>query len=103
MSMNDMLYLGPTPSNESCVPAGGDESLQLKESRRYIEQIRLQFGPEPDGARLKVQWQNHEFGRYTEVVCQYDPENEAAAAYAFACEDAWGDWQDAVEGVEAGQ
>ena len=43
------------------------------------------LGPEPDGARLAVKSNPHDFGTYLSVVCWYEPGNEPAIDYAFRC------------------
>ena len=94
----DKLEIGPVPCNEECESLGHnyDPLKARKESQQYIEQLRRQFGQEPDGCRLVVTSNPHDFGTYLEVACRYDETNEAACAYAFKCEaKAWQEW-DAV-------
>lgn len=87
--MKDLVYLGSSPVDELCVQVGSpDYDFRAEvECRRYIETIRKQFGPEPEGAELKIKWALHEFGRYAEVVCEFDDSNAKATEYAFKIED----------------
>jgi len=84
----DRLELGPNPSDESTIQIGEDNYRQraIEEGRRYIELIRKKLGPEPEGARLKITSNSHDFGTYYEVVCEYDDEFPEAINYAYACD-----------------
>jgi hypothetical protein len=44
-------------------------------------------GPEPEGARLTILPQSHEYGQYLEVVVKYNGNLKQAAGYASRCED----------------
>ena len=44
------------------------------------------IGEEPEGTRLTIKANPHDFGTYYEVVCYFDDEDEEAARYAFRCE-----------------
>jgi hypothetical protein len=57
-----------------------------EECARFIELIRQHLGQEPEGARLAVKSNPHDFGTYYEVVCWYDEGSEEARKYAFRCE-----------------
>lgn len=82
-----MLYMkvGPCPSEVDAVQIGEGAAAMRAECERFREQIRKKF-PEPEGARLVVRGNNHEFGTYYEVEVRYDPENDEAVEYAFMCE-----------------
>lgn len=84
----DTIYLGPVPADEECAQLGepGYEEAATAQCRRYIDRIRAILGLEPPGAALRARWQAHDFGRYLEVVCEYDPDDERAAEYAFLCD-----------------
>lgn len=84
----DYLELGPTPAAEDCQQLGEnyDAIKAREEMKRYIELLRKKFGPEPDGAALKVKWFNHDFGVYGEVVCWFTEEKEASKEYAYKLE-----------------
>ena len=86
--MTDYIYLGPTPTHENCAQVGAPDYTvrAIDECKRYIALLRKKMGPEPEGARLMVKAQPHDFGTYHEVVCQFDSENEEAMNYAYRCE-----------------
>lgn len=82
----DFLELGCTPSDEECAQVGEDnyESNARAECERYIQLLRTLFGPEPEGAALRVKQFPHDFGYYLEVVCYYS--GPVARDYAFHIE-----------------
>lgn len=84
MTWTDKTHLGPAPAEESCAQLGSDgyEERAPAECLAYIEAIKRVCGEPPLGARLKVEWASHDYGRYAEVVCLYDGESKQAAAYA---------------------
>lgn len=86
--MRDEMSLGPSPSEEECAQVGTPDYLQKakEECQRYINLIRKHLGNEPEGARLSITHNNHDFGIYLDVVCKYNDENEEAVNYAFKCE-----------------
>lgn len=87
--MRDCVYIGSTPSDESCQQVGMpsyDAAIARRECRAFINQLRRVFGEEPDGAELRVKVERHDFGSYPEVVCYYDDENAEATEYAYKCE-----------------
>ena len=94
--IKDSLYLGESPYDESCAQLGSDMywSNATKECKRFIEQIRRHYGPEPEGARLYIKQNPHDFGTYLSVECMFmwDPADEEAEYtvsqdYAFAIEE----------------
>ena len=86
--MRDFIFIGASPAEEDCVQLGTDNYYERAraECKRYIEAIRKKLGPEPEGAKLKIKRQPHDFGEYLEVVCYYEDTNEEATKYAFRCE-----------------
>lgn len=90
MSRFESIYLGESPADEPCQQVGTDtyDPLMAKaECRALINQIRRICGDEPDGARLKIKSNSHDFGTYQSVEVYYDPNNEQATEYAFLCEE----------------
>ena len=85
---NDYMELGPTPLEESCAQVGADNYFEQarKECRAYIAQLRRVFGAEPEGARLVIRGNSHDFGTYYEVAVKYDCDDEKATRYAFKLE-----------------
>jgi hypothetical protein len=87
--MHNYVCFGPSPSEEDCAQVGepGYREKALEECARYIQLLRETIGPEPEGARLRIKWFEHDFGAYCEVVCYFNTDNEASVAYAQRCED----------------
>lgn len=88
--MQDCMDIGAAPPMESCAQVGRDDYYDRarKECKAYIGLLRRTFGDEPDGARLSIKSNPHDFGNYLSVVCYYDPELDAAGDYALRCESA---------------
>lgn len=86
--MRDLVYLGSAPPDEPCAQVGsyGYREAVLDQCKRYIALIRKTVGIELFGAKLKVEWQEHDFGSYAEVVCWYDDAIDGAREYAYRCE-----------------
>ncbi len=95
--MRDVIYLGQTPPEEECVQLGepGYHERARKNCEAYAELVRHKFGPEPEGARLRVLSQSHDFGSYLELVAEFEVGDAEAERYALACD--WmgpADWND---------
>ena len=86
--MNQWIDVGSSPTDESCAQVGSPDYYPRarRECRVYIRQLRRMHGPEPDGARLAIQRNPHDFGTYLSVVCHYEPTKQASIDYAFRCE-----------------
>ena len=94
--IKDSLYIGESPWDETCAQVGTDmyRVNAGKECRRFIEQIRNHYGSEPQGARLYIKSNPHDFGSYLSVECEFiwDPSKEdeeewtPSQVYAFAIE-----------------
>jgi hypothetical protein len=86
--MSDLVDVGSSPTEESCAQVGspGYYEKARRECRAYIQQLRREFGAEPEGARLAVKANAHDFGTYLSVVCHYDPLKPTSIYYAFRCE-----------------
>jgi hypothetical protein len=89
IAMQDFITLGTAPVDESCVQVGQPDydDKARGECRQFINLLRHTFGDEPSGARFAIKSFSHDFGTYYEVVCLFDAEEEAAAHYAYRCED----------------
>jgi hypothetical protein len=86
--MQDCMDVGCAPTEEDCAQVGREDYIDRarRECRAYINQLRRLFGDEPEGARLSVKSNPHDFGTYFSVVCYYDPDQPAAVEYALRCE-----------------
>ena len=94
--MQDCLDLGSSPSHEDCAQVGRDDYYELarRECRAYIGQLRRLLGDEPEGARLSVKSNPHDFGTYLSVVVFFDGDNPAALDYAYRCETGAESWDE---------
>lgn len=93
-----MVWLGPAPAGEACASAGDADYARdaRAECRAFVEAIRKVCGREPEGARLVVQTQEHDFGDYYEVACVFDAGDDWARDYAARVEaDAPTTWREA--------
>lgn len=84
----DILNIGPTPCDEQCEQIGTDgydPVLAKLECRVFAKQIRRICGDPPNGARLVVASEPHDFGSYHEVSVKFD-DSEDAIEYAYKCE-----------------
>jgi hypothetical protein len=96
--VQDVYWLGAAPAEEDCAQVGSSDYARraIDECRRYIDAIRKVWGPEPEGARLTVKSQSHDFGTYYEVAVVFDGTIKAAAEYAVKCDrDAPKTWAEA--------
>ena len=87
--MTDYIEIGPTPCDEDCQQvgtAGYDPIAARAECERFRELIRKTLGQEPEGAKLIIKANAHDFGTYHEVACKYDDSYPDAVAYALRCE-----------------
>ncbi|HYE17366.1 MAG TPA: hypothetical protein VEA69_02920 [Tepidisphaeraceae bacterium] len=97
--MLERIEIGSSPPAEDCAQVGSEDYVvrARRECRAYIGQLRRALRPEPDGVRLAIQSNPHDFGTYLSVVCHYDPGVAAAIDYAFRCEsDGPQEWDDAA-------
>ena len=97
MARRDHIELGTVPWGESCVQvqSGVDYLPAMRaECRRFIELLRRVHGPEPEGARLRIQSNPHDFGTYLDVVCDFDDDFPESVEYALKLEgnvpETWG-------------
>jgi hypothetical protein len=61
----DIIWIGSTPSNEDCAQVGSPDYARNAriECHAYIDAIRKVCGQEPEGARLTIKSQPHDFGQ----------------------------------------
>ncbi len=92
--MLDYLELGSSPSEESCVQVGTDDSSirAQSECKRYMLEIKgmmLPIRSDPqyiDKISFRIKSFPHDFGDYYEVVCSYDDEDGVALDLAMFVE-----------------
>ncbi len=93
--MKDFINIGSSPCNEDCAQVGSENYSEraIEECYRFIHAIKATIGQPPENASLVVKGFDHDFGRYYEVVCYFNPSDEASQEYAFRCEsEAPGEW-----------
>ena len=94
--MKDWIDLGSAPREEQCAQVGTPDYRELahRECRAYISQLRRLFGEEPEGARLEIRANPHDFDTYYSVVCGTTPQRRRPE-YAFRCEaESPAEWDD---------
>jgi hypothetical protein len=85
--MRDTIDFDTVPLNEECTPAGRNPEQERREARALIGQLRRVFGEEPEGARLRIASNPHDFASYLSVQCRFDDECEEATEYAYRIEE----------------
>jgi hypothetical protein len=95
--VRDILEIGPTPHNETCVSVSktGDYIPAMRaECIRFRDLLTLAFPPVGD-AYLYIKSNSHEFGTYLEVAVSFNPEDTKEREYAFMLESkAPGTWEE---------
>lgn len=81
----DYLYIGPTPVNENCAQVG-DPDFNMKASKEmkaFINQLYRTFPDATENSvKFRIKWELHDFGKYGEVVVDYNCEDEMSYSYA---------------------
>lgn len=93
----EYIHIGCTPLEEPCAQIGVTADAQRYnkiECRAYIAALRKKFGDEPEGARLTVKSESHDFGTYREVICFYNLDDVASVEYAYRCETGLETWDE---------
>jgi hypothetical protein len=87
--MREYIEIGSCPPNEAAVqvePTGEYIRPMREQCSRFIEAIRKKLGKERGSASLGIKSNPHDFGRYLEVVCFYNSNDEEGMEYAMECE-----------------
>ncbi len=86
--MRDYINIGCTPCEEPCSQVGSPQYPEASriETRVFRDQIRRQFGQEPEGASLVIKSFDHDFGTYRQVVCYFDDALPESLEYALRLE-----------------
>lgn len=83
------MYIGDTtPCAEPCVQIGEDDYVPraTKEARRFIAQIRKNYGEEPGLSVLEIKRNHHDHGVYISVEYRYDDESNTHTQYGLDIE-----------------
>ena len=95
--MYDTVEIGSSPYEEDCAQVGTDdyEDRAKKECRAFINQIIRTLGSPPEGCRLFIKSNIHDFGIYYEVAAKFDVNVYEAMSYAYnvegSCPAKWDD------------
>ena len=87
--MMEYIELGSVPCDEPCAQVGDDDYRERarRECRAYINQLTRMIksaGKEiPEGFRLVIKSNPHDFGTYHEIACKFQDDNEAACELAY--------------------
>lgn len=106
--MIEKLEIGSSPTEENCAQVGDvDYSTKaLIECQEYKNQLKRHYFTQnkrdlPEGCRLSIRGNNHDFGEYYEVVARFDILDEEAAEAAFWLEaNAPEHWDDEAKRVD---
>lgn len=100
----DTLEIGSCPYSEDCAQVGSDDYQEKskKELHAYANQLIRMFGQPPEGARLFIKANPHDFGTYHELACKYNEDNEEATQYAYKLEGEGPEFWDAEAKKELG-
>ncbi len=94
----EFFGLGSTPPEEPCVQVNPNvdyEQDMFAEAKRFRDLIVQKCGEPPSGASVAIKWENHDFGRYTDVGVKFDPNDPVQSQYAyFVDENCPLTWQD---------
>lgn len=97
--MYNIIDIGGAPANEECAQLGQTidfEAANLAEVTAYKLAIIARYGMPPDGCKLIVHNNRHDFGVYRTLALRVeDQESEAVDAYAEAVEPGLGSWIEA--------
>lgn len=92
------MNIGPVPCEETCASLGftpNFEDVARAECRAYRAALIAVYGIPPEGARLSITENPHDFGTYYEVDVVYDTEVPAAVDYALIVEQGLARWDEA--------
>lgn len=89
-----MISCGCSPYEEDCLQVGKASSTEIrKEVSRYRDALIQTCGEPPEGVRLVVQREDHDFGVYYELVAKFpDNPTEEQIDYALKCEQGIAKW-----------
>lgn len=97
--MSHLIDIGGAPANEDCAQLGQTvnfDEANTVEVMAYKLAIIARHGMPPEGCRLAVHNNHHDFGTYRTLVLRIENEDdEAVSAYADAVEEGLGSWLEA--------
>ncbi len=80
--MSDFIDIEACPYGEECAQIGAPDYHERvrKEGRAFINQLRRQFGPTPQGFKMYLKGHQHDFGTYHMIRLEYCTEEGAQFA-----------------------
>ena len=97
--MSHIIDIGGAPANEECAQLGQTidfETVNTHEVMAYKLAMIARHGMPPEGCKLIVHTNRHDFGIYRTLALKVeDEDSEAVAAYAEAVEEGLGSWLEA--------
>lgn len=84
----EFLELGPVPAEEECVGVNPNVDYirpMREECLRFMNMLESRFASF-DKIYFSVKGNDHEFGRYYEVIVRYNPDDEESIDQAFTVE-----------------
>ena len=87
--MTGVFYLGPCPAEEEAAQSTAPDFNERNKAEclAYIAAIKKVCGEPPEGARLRVKTESHDYRAYREVCIEFDPSKPEAVAYAVKCDE----------------
>ena len=98
MSNYDTMMIGESPVEEQCAQVGtvGYFDRAMKECNALIAQLNRMHGQPPEGVRLYVQDNPHDFGTYHTVDARFPVGDDAAYEYVLKLEGGLPEYWDAT-------
>jgi hypothetical protein len=86
--MMEFVELDSTPTEEECEQLGPnyDPHKARRECLTFIEQIKRTFGEPPQGVRIKVSSNAHDFGTYYGIKITFNDSDDDGSDYAYKIE-----------------
>lgn len=94
---NDSLDIGGNPNGEDCVQVSSTDdyaAAMLSECKCYARALRVHYGEPPEGARIVIASNPHDFGSYRSVMVRFNSNDPEAVAYAYKLEEGLEKWSD---------
>lgn len=83
--MREVIEIDGTPYEEDCAQVGNDDYKvrAMKECRAFTKQLVRTFGNPPEGVRIIMKTNPHDFGTYYSMAITFDEENEVGSEWAY--------------------
>jgi hypothetical protein len=83
--MREVIDLDGTPYEEDCAQVGRDDYKEraMKELRAFTHQLTRLFGEAPEGVRVYIKSNPHDFGTYHTLAISFDEDDEVGSEWAY--------------------